>query len=229
MSKDDFARTSHPSIGAIHISRVSGHRHLVGSAVAHQHYVALRISRADLMDWDHRDAEVISKQLPIVEIAMTEAQFSRLICSWGQGSGVPCTLTDAPPEGTPTLRVEQPPTAKPLSGRLSDKYKEILDETRDRLESAKREVRQAVGDRLGVKATKEIDRTLDLLVSLTHANLAYVEQMMAEMTEAHVDRARYDVEAAMQNALLRAGQIATTNALPSSTEAVVEIPEKATP
>jgi len=81
---------SHPSYAVVQISRVSGQAKLFDSSIAHQHYIALRICRATKHSDGSHDFIFGGKEL--IEVAMSETQFARVITSMNMGSGSPCTL-----------------------------------------------------------------------------------------------------------------------------------------
>lgn len=83
----------HPSFGVVQIGRYTctPAQNFFGSSVKHHAGVTLSISTASKRhslgrDWYFGEQE-------IVEINMTAAQWSELLCNFNVGEGVPCTLT----------------------------------------------------------------------------------------------------------------------------------------
>ena len=87
---------THPSFGVAGFSRISvggGGIQLFDSSVPHQHYIELWISTAKRQRGLHRDWITSDGNDEIVRIAMSEAQFGALVSSFGQGGGVPVTIS----------------------------------------------------------------------------------------------------------------------------------------
>lgn len=80
----------HPSWALIRASRVSGGTNLFGSDYKHHTYMTLSIQRAERIGTGASSMTMGKNEY--LEIAMTEAQFARLIASAGVGTGIPCTL-----------------------------------------------------------------------------------------------------------------------------------------
>lgn len=103
---DDSDKTTHPAYGIISIHRTSGGARLFRSDFEHQHYITIDISTAyetpgyGVKGNVYNDAQIIS-------LAMSEAQFARMITSLNVGCGTPCTLE----------RVGVPPALKPFEGK----------------------------------------------------------------------------------------------------------------
>lgn len=98
-AKDDRAELlgewepeTHPSYGAVTVSRVSGHTSLFGSPFKHQHYMTLSIGRATRQRGHGRDWHFGGNRGELVEVALSEAQWAHMVSSVGMGGGVPCTL-----------------------------------------------------------------------------------------------------------------------------------------
>lgn len=81
---------SHPSYAVVQISRVSGAAELFDSSISHQHYITMRICRATKHGDGSHDFIFAGERL--IEVAMSETQFARVITSMNMGSGAPCTL-----------------------------------------------------------------------------------------------------------------------------------------
>lgn len=80
------------SAGLISFSRTSGSAVLFGSPFNHQHYVTLRIHKAQVQR-DHYETRIYKASgLPYIEVQMSASQFSEAITSLNMGMGTPCTV-----------------------------------------------------------------------------------------------------------------------------------------
>lgn len=190
---------AHPSFGVAGFNRVHATpgRRLFDSSVPHQHYIVLRIHSAvrqrDLhQDWIHADED-------IVEISMSEAQFGALVSSFGNGDGVPVTISrlgrELVPEGPhdPRLAV----TAQEVASKARDATQPVL-EALDKLQ-------QAIDGNAGKKAIREALRNLEIRVGNLPSNLKFAADALTGHTEQVVTKARADIEAMVQAAAARAG------------------------
>jgi len=100
---------SHPSYGCISLFKTSGTTRLFGSGFNHQHFMSLRISRAERSRSHGNDHHFERDRL--IEIHMSEVQWASLVSSVGLGSGVPCTINtvygDPMPEPPAQLQIER--------------------------------------------------------------------------------------------------------------------------
>ena len=195
----DSEPESHPSFGLAGFNRVSSTpgRKLFDSSVPHQHYVVLRIHTAqrkrDLHhDWIHADEDLI-------EISMSEAQFGALVSSFGNGDGVPVTITrlgrDQVPEG-------------PHESRLAVTAKEVAVKARKATEdvrAAMDRLTEAIDDNAGKRAVRAALRDLEIRVGNLPSNMQFAADALTGHTENVVTKARADIEAMVQAAAQRAG------------------------
>ena len=92
VEETDFGtRTSHPAYGTIMFNRANGcRRSLFGSSIEHSNVITMEVKHADIERGLNRDW--VYGKSPIVEIEMSYSQFAEAITSFGQGSGIPCTI-----------------------------------------------------------------------------------------------------------------------------------------
>ena len=95
---------NHESYGMIGLSRghISGGVSLFGSSIKHSEVITLKISKGEVNRSYNRDS--FSSRAEIIEIDLSQSQFSELITSFNRGDGTPCTLKTVNGK-----RMEEPP------------------------------------------------------------------------------------------------------------------------
>lgn len=196
-SSHDSTEYNHPAYGMIGANRVSGGTTLFGSDFVHQHFVTITVRHAkfrrDLSrDWHHGTNE-------IVEVALSEAQWATFVSSMNVGDGVPCTLERIGREFIPSI---------PLRKQEDAHRAEFADD----LKNATALVDAAIGDIEGeigaaVSATKrgKILARLLLLRRKLSDSMPFVAQSFAKHMEVTVEKAKVEVNAYIQQSVMRAG------------------------
>jgi hypothetical protein len=203
----------HPAFATINVSRPSGHATLFGSELKHQNYVTLTINRAEKHRSLHRDW--IFGKNPIVEIAMSEAQWAQFVSSSGMGSGTPCTLQYAPPADA---GLEQVP-----SFPLHNFHQQFVDESEKRAKVLIAKTQEVIATLTAmVEAPGSIPKTeLKKLVwnlkcefgNLT-SNTAFLHNMFKESMENIVESGKAELEAFAVNLVMNTGIEALAAAKP---------------
>ncbi len=193
---------THESYGLVHISRVQGYRRLFGSSVRQQNYFTLRILRGRRVMTTHGEHYWDDHRVPIVEIALSPAQFVEMITSQNLGSGVPCTLLDV--EGVPMDQT--PDDAGSEIKLIAEMFEDTLVELVDKL----REHDKNLGKLLEKKSFNKEDK--EQIHGIVHAmrrhideNAPFVLKMMGEHTEKLMAKGKMEIDAFIQLALTRAG------------------------
>ena len=192
----DSGDETHESWLVGHASRVSstpGAR-LFDSEIPHRNYITLSFStvsrKRDLHhDWLHPGREII-------EVAMSEAQWGALVSSFGNGSGVPCTL-----EHHGGKLIPRPTT---IDSRLDVSHREVKDKATEGMaavKEAQRRVSEAFELKLGVKETRVRLATLARVIDQLPGNMEFAAKSMTEHVENVVTKARSDIEAMARNAV----------------------------
>ena len=152
---------THPAYGVIGASRVSAGgegANLFGSDFRHNGYVVVRIGEAELRRTTLSDDHVSGTRLPIVEVALSEAQWATFVSSMNIGVGVPCTIQSSRDgEYVAVPRIERVEDSAGRYGvEVNDKLQEAiaaLDEAiadartkpqRERLERARRKLNDSL-------------------------------------------------------------------------------------
>lgn len=183
----------HPAYGTIRCGRVSGHTRLFGSELVHQHYVSVQICRATKTRSLHDDR--IFGHRPFVEINMSEHQWASFVSSMNMGSGVPCTITDGPPDGT---QIEaKPGLIEPnkhdlAKKELSEYGKEINRKCKVAIE--KLEALVSAPGSPNKTVLRELIRDLGINLGNLGGNMSFHVEQHQEMMEKNVQAAKSDVE-----------------------------------
>lgn len=203
----------HPGFGLIGGSRVSGSTVLFGSDFEHHNFVEIRIARAELHrdlshDWQFGRDEIVS-------VRMSEAQWATFVSSLNVGQGVPCTIAYVGREQMPgiPLRREEDAARDDATAHISEMV-ELVDR-------AIHEVVDGVGTGLSKTRRDAILAPLKQLRQEIHSNTPYMMESFERHFETTVERAKVEIEAHMQNMVVRAGLEAlggtTPLRLPSNT------------
>jgi hypothetical protein len=178
-----------PYMGTVQLSRVSGKVTLFGSEARHQHFIALRINRADRRrdlsrDWIHSGDQ-------LVEVYLTEAQFASLITSLNVGDGTPCTLHWLHSEGY----IKGPGKPESRADLFHAEMMTTLEKAIDRLTT----LRETKG--LTAKARNEIDMALQDL----QKNTGFVADQFSKHMEDHLSKSKAEIEAYLNAFIQREG------------------------
>ena len=192
VTENDAHIVKHPSFGTIGLTRTSGEARLFGSDVTHQHYITLKISTAENNRQHGRD--YIHADKTIIEVAMSELQFSQLITSFNRGEGNPCTLIYM--QGKTMPPVPEVSKIDVFEQEMSNQYHNLSVDARIAATNAMKLLKEKAtinkGDRDVIYAAVEkLFRELD-------SNLPFMkEQFKGEMNKV-VMEAKSEVEAFIQ-------------------------------
>lgn len=182
---DKYGSEVHPAFGMVQANRVSSTgTHLFDSDVKHQHFVTLKISGANRKrdlhrDWIHDD------NTPLIEIAMSEAQWAQMISSMNT-SGTPATIRWTKADG----RIPD----FPFTSRLEL----TADESKAAAEDVFAEAKEALATYKAHKTAENL-RTLEAKINNAKANINFATKQLNEHAENVVTKARYDIEAMMDD------------------------------
>lgn len=203
---------THESWILVRAGRLSGTTtRLFDSEVGHQHWVRVAVSRCsrkrDLAhDWKHEEKL-------LVEFDMSMAQWGAFVSSFGQGTGVPATLSWF---GGPV-----PGVADEVS-RIAVSVKEVRESGKEavaKVQAAHAALSEAFERGAGKKEMRGLLRDLDIAVQHAPANMAFTAKSLGEHVENVVTKARADVEAMVLDAQTSGAQITAGDValLPEST------------
>lgn len=185
----------HPAFAQIVASRTSGHKALYGSDFRHQAYMTIRIARSELnrdlsRDW-HFGRE------PLIEVALSEAQWATFVSAPNIGSGVPCTIQGIDYDMTPGL---------PDPENRADQYGA---EVRKKMASSIGALDKLIAeiDGLGLSKAKAaaLKEGVEKARQQLKSNIPFVAQSFDEHMEETVEKAKVEIHGYMTGALIRSG------------------------
>jgi hypothetical protein len=199
---DEKKVESHPSYGLLQISRATGGRGaLFGSSVKHQHFIMLRIHRGEAR-WDLHHTWYSDTGLPLIEVAMSPAQFAEAITSMNMGPGVPCTIQYVGNERQP-----EPPFTN-----VRDQYKEEFEQEMTDLQAKVLENTGELEEILAKKSLTKADRDrirqmMGLVYRKLKDSVPFIHGQFDEAMEKTVTAAKAEVEAFALHAALVGGAV----------------------
>lgn len=202
----------HPSYGVVEISRYSGHSSLFCSPFKHQHYMGLRIKRAVKTRRLSNDNASTAGEVDLIHIAMSEAQWAKMISSAGIGGGTPCTIE--------RLGAQQMPSC-PEQEDIEKFHDDIKAAAEKASESLTLAVKQAAALLASPTATKA--QRKEVLDAITKAQrqmtdtIPFVATQLQERMEHIVSEGKIEIEAFAQRTLLQTGLAAIANQAPKLT------------
>lgn len=185
----DEVAEEHESFGYARVNNAhSTGQPLFDSDVVHQHYVALSIGRNRRYRSSGTDRFYNIEEL--VEVAFSAAQWGQLVSSFGQGSGVPCTITRTSEQGL----VPGAPHA-PRLALSTGEVKAAADEALAKITTAVGELVDAFNDNAGRKVLREKVETVNRLVGQAPGNMVFATEQLTRHVEQVVNHAAADIEA----------------------------------
>lgn len=186
---DEKGDEKHESWLLIRANKVSSSgTYLFDSEIKHRHFVTVTVTRCrrrrDLKrDW-------LSSREILLEMSMSQAQWGAFVSSFGDGSGVPATLTFL-------TGVGHVPQA-PFESRLAESHAEV----RTTADEAIKEVQEAFE---AYEAHKTVGNrnTLKYAIQNLPANMEFAAKSLTEHTENVVTKARADIEGMVLEAIER--------------------------
>ena len=204
--KDGVLELKHDAFGTIKINRVfsSGNITLFGSNVKHSTFISVEISHATLdrhlgRDWVHADE-------PVVSIALSEAQWAQMVASIGNGSGIPCTIEDAPPRGTRIDMIPSIENIENIQETFTREMEEHVSESIEKLSQLVLELEELTKrpsvSKTALKATIHSLRcTLDNLPS----NLSFTKRQFETAMDKTMADAKIEFESFVSSTLTHTG------------------------
>ena len=192
-TEDERGNEVHPAWGLVSASRVSSTPGaiLFDSDIRHGHYISLKVTRASRDRGLHRDWIHEVGGLPLIEIAMSEAQWAAMTSSMNT-SGVPCTIRATETQANVDGLAYEP--------RLQVSMAEVraaADAIEQRLHAAVAAVEE--------KPTKANLRALRLALEGTKPNLDFAAKSLSEHAENVVQKARNDIESMVTQRAMQLG------------------------
>lgn len=200
--RDVEIEESHESYGLVSINRVQGGNNLFGSSVRHPHFFVIRVCRGRRVMTTFGERFRTDHRVPILEIALSPAQFVEMITSQNIGDGVPCTIRSV--EGV---------CMDPVPDGAGNEIKLTVDMFKSRLEDVMvglKEGQASLNDILEKKVINKSDR--DSIRSIIYEvnrlmtdSAPYAMKLMGEHTEKLIAKGKMEIDAFIQSAISRAG------------------------
>lgn len=216
----------HPAYAVIGASRITygaydgstAGTYLFGSDFRHRNSVRIvvmgaSVSRGLSHDWPHGD---LNRQY--VELEMSEAQWAAFVSTLNVGDGVQCTVRYVNGEEVPGI------------ARIPDRAQQFSGEAKEHLLAVEKhlaQLRQTVEDsKLSAKAKDDLLSLCTRMHNDLTPNIDYVGKAFAEHVERTTERAKIEVNAHIQNTLVRAGMKALGGAAAESPLLIGEASEE---
>lgn len=195
-------KTSHPSYGQVHFSRVqsSTGQVMYGSKIRHTQYITMTVSTSHSVRSLNEDNYFADKD--IIQVRMSENQFAHLITTLNRGCGTPCTIERLNGEN-----VEGP-------AHLVTETQKFRKEFRQKVAGLAASMNEAVArlqalSQPGAKVNKAAVN--DLLENITKiqqeiaCNMPFVVGQFEEAMEQIVSSAKHDIDAYATNKMMALG------------------------
>lgn len=187
--------TTHPAYGTIMFNRSYGYkRSLFGSSIEHSNVITMELKHADITRRLHDD-HIFGGKL-IAKIEMSYSQFAEAITSFGQGSGIPCTIRYTEKDGNiPDCN-------------FVNKRKQFEDEFKEKTEEAMSESQQLIQDisdlfsqkKALTKSDKEsVMKKLRKLSMDIGCNMDFISKQFNEQMDKTVREAKGEIESFCKN------------------------------
>lgn len=197
---------THPSFGMARLTRVNGPEKLLfGSSVKPSSWVELQIARGVKehglgRDWYYRDVE-------LVEIQFSPAQFAELITTFNCGSGVPCTISEMP-DGTHGKKVKcfEEGDESQETRQVIEKIREYGDKISAPLDSFLGTIDQIIADKkISQKLGTEIKGHFARMNQDLKSNLPFYISQLDEAASKVVSSKKAEIDAFMTTTMVKLG------------------------
>lgn len=190
---NEYGDETHESwikVGASRITCSPGAR-LFDSEISHQHFIRVSVTRCTRRRDLNRDW--LGSGTLLTEFDMSEAQWGAFVSSFGQGGGVPATLSF----------FNGPVPSAPVESRLGESVEEVRDAGEKALAGIQEDFNalEAAFERgAGKRELRDLIQNLHYKIQNGPKNMEFAATSLAEHTENVVTKARADIEAMMADA-----------------------------
>lgn len=192
---------THPSYGQIRFGRVNGGgTKFYGSELPQDHYIQMEVKQSTIersltKDWHFTSGE------PLIKIRMTANQFSELITSLNQGSGVPCTI-----EMLNRQDVEKYPAMESRKEFVHRKFEDRMKEFAVTLKAKQALVKELTAKKtLSKEDQKQLNWAMDWVMQETTSNIPFFAKCFQETMDVVVNEAKSEIENAIQHKISMLG------------------------
>jgi len=192
---------THPAYAQLQFSRQSGgHSNLYGSAIKHQETIVMRVSNSKKISCEYSE-RYYTEHNPLIEVRMSQTQFSQAITSMNMGSGVPVTLESL--RGKQMPKCEEESVAEIANRGLEQKIKKFADS----ISSGQARIKEILVKKGTIKVAerKEIGDIYGSLMQDLRSNIPFLHECMTEAYDKTANAAKADIEAFYTNAIMKMG------------------------
>jgi hypothetical protein len=195
MKDNDSEIIQHESFGKISFSRIqTTGETFYGSELKQSHYIQMEIHESEVKrdlskEWFYTRGKMLAR------IRMTSGQFSELITSLNQGSGVPCTvevIDGKVKEKLPKIMNRKEFVHNKFKERMTDFAKSIAEKQLKAKELVKKKT-------LSKQDIQDLTRHIDWLTQEVKSNIPYFAECFQEIMDEVVLEAKKEVENAIQH------------------------------
>ena len=188
----------HPSYAMIQASRVTGSIYLYGSDLEHHGYIALRVFRGELRRGLSRDWASVTNWTPIVEVALSYAQWATFISTLNSGVGTQCTLQRGPDGDVPGIAAPAVDQREQFTEEVSAKFSKTI----KRLDGLLGELADG---KIPAGLRKRLADTIRMVKQDIEKDVPFVVRQFDEHVDQTTERAKTEVHAYVQQAIHSAG------------------------
>lgn len=201
--RDNEVKETHPAYGQLLFSRRTGNKGndvtLYGSNIKHKNTITLTISRS--AKFTNEFSEHYFGKDELIEVEMSQSQFSEAITSMNMGSGVPVTIKTVMGRVMPNCQ------EKTLREKADNSLKKRFTTLANRLETKMKRIDE-ITNRTGTirKAEKEeINRLYKAFITEIKSNLPFLKQCIDETVDDSIKQAKDEVESFWLNRIRSLG------------------------
>ena len=197
---DDEIPSEHDSYGMARFSRInSSHaRPLFGSQLQHKQTITFSISKGEVKRDLNRDSFFARNE--IIEIEMSESQFSQLITTFNSGSGVPCTVRHINQKST-----EQPPY-KSYADKIANEFENQMHNVSAKFKSSMDSINNILEKKSIGKADREDIKSHIIQISrFLESSLPFMARQFNEQTDDVVSAAKAEIMSFINESARKAG------------------------
>lgn len=192
-------KESHESYAMASFSRVtsSENHNLFGSSITHNNTITLTICQGER----HRDLhrEHFFPRNKLIEVEMSQNQFSELITSLNMGSGIPVTLRHLG-----GVRKEDPPYHNQRH-LFENEFKKDIQDVGKKLSAVAQELETMLEEKAPKRVFKEFVHKLRMVAQHINSNLPFVQKQFNEAMDKTVTEAKSEVESFVFNRVTSLG------------------------
>lgn len=195
--KEDEA---HESYGLVSFSRITGSfRNLFGTNVDSSNAIKLRIKKCSVnhhlgSDWHRDDGDLI-------EVTLSPNQFSELLTTMNQGSGVPCTINNIAGK-----RIDIPPKRESTPEKVRFEFQDQVNEIKTEMSDQKSRLDAILNKKSISKSDREdIRKIIERNHMQVTSNLPFYLKQFNKATNKIVDEAKSVVDSFVTSVIAKAG------------------------